>query len=94
VTNASANLTLTDPDTSFFFGEARADAQGRVTLSYPVQDTVRLGVQVRAPGHVPEARVKSALEPGGSRASSASRSSAGCASAARWWMTWAIRSPA
>jgi hypothetical protein len=65
LTNATANLTITDNEASFFLGEVRADARGRATLSYPVPETVLLGVQVRAPGFVPETIVKAALDRGG-----------------------------
>ena len=64
LTNFTASLTVTDDDSSFFFGDARPDASGRAKLSYPPQQTVALGVQVRAPGFVPATVVKSSFDGG------------------------------
>jgi len=64
LTNFTASLTLTDDESSFFFGTARSEAGGRAALRYPPQQTVALGVQVRAPGFVPATVVKSAFDGG------------------------------
>ena len=61
LTNFTASLTVADDESSFFFGEARADGGGRATLSYPPPQTVALGVQVRAPGFVPATVALSAV---------------------------------
>jgi 5-hydroxyisourate hydrolase-like protein (transthyretin family)/thiol-disulfide isomerase/thioredoxin len=51
--NATANLTITDDELSFYLGEGRADAQGRIALDYPPQHTVAYTLLVKAPGHLP-----------------------------------------
>ena len=53
LTNSIVNLTLTDDQSSFFFGEYRCDSQGQAIVDYPPQQTVGLRLQVKAPGHIP-----------------------------------------
>src|SRR5712692_5062919 len=53
LTNSIVNLTLTDDQSSFFFGEYRCDSQGQAIVDYPPQQTVSLSLQVKAPGHIP-----------------------------------------
>ena len=50
---ATAVLTISDDQTPFYFGEARADAGGVLRLSYPPPQTFAWFAVVRAPGHVP-----------------------------------------
>ncbi len=53
VTNATAALTISDDESSFYFGEARADGTGTIRLPYPPQQTVAFAGLVRAPGFLP-----------------------------------------
>jgi hypothetical protein len=62
LTNASASLTITDDEFSFYFGEARADEGGRLTLDYPPQHMVAYGLLVKAPGYLPVALAESKLK--------------------------------
>lgn len=54
LTNASVALEITDDEGSFYFGEARADAQGFCRLPYPPQQTVSFNLLVRAPNRIPQ----------------------------------------
>ncbi|HXG47730.1 MAG TPA: carboxypeptidase-like regulatory domain-containing protein, partial [Methylomirabilota bacterium] len=62
VSNAIVNLTVVDDEVPFFFGEARADGDGRVVLAYPPQHLVSWVLQVRAPGFAPLFQRGSALD--------------------------------
>jgi hypothetical protein len=62
LTNATASLTITDHEFSFYFGEARADEPGRMALDYPPQQTVAYGLLVKAPGYLPVALTDSKLK--------------------------------
>ena len=53
MTNATAALTITDDEASFYFGEARADGAGVIRLPYPPQQTVAFTALVRSPGRLP-----------------------------------------
>ena len=54
LTNATVALEVTDDEDSFYFGEARADAQGICRLAYPPQQTVAFQLLVRAPHRIPQ----------------------------------------
>jgi peroxiredoxin len=56
LTNATASLMLTDDRYSFFFGTNAANADGRIVLEYPPQQTVAFNIHVRAPGYIPVTR--------------------------------------
>ncbi|HEY2951805.1 MAG TPA: carboxypeptidase-like regulatory domain-containing protein, partial [Verrucomicrobiae bacterium] len=50
---AKASLTIADDQSTFYFGDATADTQGSLRLSYPPQHAVWFSLLVRAPSHVP-----------------------------------------
>jgi hypothetical protein len=53
LTNASVALSIADDRGPFYFGEARADAQGACRLPYPPPQTVGFNLLVRAPNRLP-----------------------------------------
>jgi len=52
LTNATAYLSVRDERSSFYFGSATADTQGRLQLEYPPQHTVGFSLLIKAPGYV------------------------------------------
>lgn len=63
LTNALAQLSITDDDSTFFFGEAFTDARGVLRLSFPAQQTLALRLLVKAPGHASEVITAAARDP-------------------------------
>jgi len=53
MTNATAALTVTSDEGSFYFGEAWADGAGVIRLPFPPQQTVSFTALVRGPGRLP-----------------------------------------
>jgi protocatechuate 3,4-dioxygenase beta subunit len=53
ISNAVAGLTLSDEESTFYFGRATADATGVIRLAFPPQQTLGYSAVVQAPGHVP-----------------------------------------
>jgi len=53
LTNAVAGLSITDDEQTYYFGEAKADAEGLCRLAYPPRQTVAFHLLVRAPDHLP-----------------------------------------
>ena len=53
LSDASVHLTLTDDQSSFYFGSSRTDERGAATLLYPPQQAVSFTLHVQSPGHVP-----------------------------------------
>lgn len=64
LTNATAALSITDDEASFYFGEARTDAAGTIRLPYPPQQAVSFALLVRAPGYLPRTYNGSSLNGG------------------------------
>lgn len=62
LTNATAALTITDDEFSFYFGDAHADGEGRLVLDYPPQHTLAYGLLVKAPGYLPVILAESKLK--------------------------------
>ena len=52
VQNARAFLTVQNDSQAYYFGDAVSDSLGQVTLTYPPQEAVSLGVRVSSPGYV------------------------------------------
>ena len=54
LTNAVAQLSITDDASTYFFGETAVDASGTGRLAFPVQQTLLVRLVVTAPGHALE----------------------------------------
>jgi hypothetical protein len=54
LTNALAVLTIRDDRSTFYFGEARADAQGFCRLPFPLSATFAFHLLVRSPNRIPQ----------------------------------------
>ena len=65
LTNAVAQLSITDDASTYFFGETAVDASGTGRLAFPVQQTLLVRLVVTAPGHALEVVTASPLDPKG-----------------------------
>ena len=54
LTNATAALTVSDDESSFYMGRSTANARGEIELVYPRQQAVSFGVLVQCPDHLPQ----------------------------------------
>ena len=65
LTNAVAQLAVTDDGATFFFGATASDGQGGMRILYPPQQALALRLLVKAPGHAPAVLSFSARDPKG-----------------------------